>query len=252
MRWVVAIVLAAAAAAACGGTSDGSGQAPSASGGDGSGGDPGSSGGASGGTSGTSGGTSGASGGTSGTSGGTSGASGGPSATDGTPTRVACTSSFGSDITTTHGRLDGYLVSIVPLSTHGCNNDTSHLHLQVKANGQVYDVAVNLDTLEADLDAPLPGTAWAEGWHANEQLDYPSTLSLHASAFAQTSPTTQRTNLQNALANANHIAIFGTGYGPTGAHDIHRKGFGDDGAIVINPLDAKAHIITFRFSTDSF
>ncbi len=168
------------------------------------------------------------------------------------PTRVACTSSFGSALSTTHGRLDGYLVAIVPASTHGCNGDSSHIHLQVKANGAVYDVAVNLDTLEADTDIALPGGAWAEGWHPNMQLDYPKDLSLHSAAFNATSPTAQRMSIETALANANHVAIFATGYDTSGAHLVHRQSGGRDGAIVINPLDPKAHVLAFRFTTDSF
>jgi hypothetical protein len=200
----------------------------------------------------SSGGTSGSTG-TSGSSG-TSGASGSSgSAGDGAPTRIACTSAFGSGLTSSHGRLDGYLVSIVPTNTHGsCNGDGSHLHLQVKANGEVYDIAVNLDTLEADTDAALPGGAWSEGWHANQRLDYPNDLGLHAPAFMLTDPNTQRTNISATLANANHISIYATGYGPGGAHDVHRRGASLDGAIAINPLDPKAHILAFRFTTDSF
>ncbi|HEY8076466.1 MAG TPA: hypothetical protein VIF62_20215 [Labilithrix sp.] len=187
--------------------------------------------------------------------GGTTSSSGAPppSSTDGTPTRVACTSSFGSALTTAHGRLDGYLVSIVPESTRNeCNADSSHVHLQVKANGAVYDVAVNLDTLEATTDIALPGGAWSEGWHANSSLDYPTDLSLHSSAFTTTTSSAERMHIESALANANHVAIWATGYDPTGAHLVHRQGGGRDGAIAIDPLDPKAHVLAFRFSTDSF
>lgn len=177
----------------------------------------------------------------------------GPSPTDGTPTRTACTSSFGSALTTTHGRLDGYLVAIVPESTRGeCNNDGSHVHLQVKTDGAVYDIAVNLDTLEADVDAPLPDGAWNEGWHMADALDYPTTLGLHAAAFTAGSATAQRMRIETALANANHVSIFATGYGPEGAHLVHRQGGGRDGAIITDPLAPKAHVMAFRFATDSF
>src|SRR4051794_24097371 len=63
---------------------------------------------------------------------------------DGAPTRIACTSSFGAALTNTptFGRLDGYLVAIVPPGGgSACNADSSHLHLQVRMNGAVYDVA---------------------------------------------------------------------------------------------------------------
>jgi hypothetical protein len=181
-------------------------------------------------------------------------AGGDPSAStnDGTPNRVTCTSSFGSGLTADHGRLDGYLVAIVPAGQHGCNADSSHLHLQISMKGSTYDVAVNLDTLEADLDAALPGGAWSEGWHDGTRLDYPTNLGLHAAAFTATSPDAQRTRITAALATANHVSIFATGYDATGAHDVHRQGGGRDGAIVIDPLSAKAHVLAFRFTTDSF
>jgi hypothetical protein len=42
------------------------------------------------------------------------------------------------------------------------------------------------------------------------------------------------------------------GYGPTGIHDVHRKGNNEDGAIVIDPLSPTSHVFFFRFDTDSF
>ena len=174
------------------------------------------------------------------------------SSADGTPTRVACTNSFGSTMTTDHGRLDGYLVSVVPPNTHQCNGDTSHLHLQVKAGGAVYDVAVNVDGLEAEADAALPGSPWAEGWHPGDELDYPKDLALHAPAFTLTGLSAVRQRVENAIASANHVSIYATGYGPTGGHLIHRQGSGRDGAIVIDPLSAKPHVLAFRFDTQTF
>ncbi len=133
-----------------------------------------------------------------------------------------------------------------------CNGDSGHVHLQVQIQGAVYDVAVNTDTLYDELDVPLPGGAWSEGWHPGKQLDYPSTLGAHASSFTATNPTALAQWIETQLATVNHIAVFATGYGPTGAHDVHRKGDGDDGAIVTEPLSPTAHVLLFRFSTDSF
>jgi hypothetical protein len=143
-------------------------------------------------------------------------------------------------------------VSIVPESSHACNGDRQHLHLQVKMSGSVYDIAVNVDGLEAEIDAPLPGTAWSEGWHAGEQLDYVKNLGLHAASFTVTGLSAVRQSVETAVANANHVAIYGTGYGPDGAHLIHREGSSRDGAIVLDPLGATPHIIAFRFDTDTF
>jgi hypothetical protein len=178
----------------------------------------------------------------------------GSSPEDGTPTRVACTSNFGAALTEGHGRMDGFLVSIVaPGAGPQCNDDTGHVHLQVEINGAIYDVAVNTDVLYDEVDIALPGGAWSQGWHPGEYLDYPTTLGLHAAAFTTATPAALAQKVESELAAANHISIFGTGYGPTGAHDIHREGgAGDDGAIVINPLSPLAHLLVFRFSTDSF
>src|SRR3954468_20291603 len=78
----------------------------------------------------------------------------GGDAVDGTPMRRACTSTFGTALSPVYGRMDGYLVAIVPPapSTAPCNADLGHLHLQVLINGAVYDVAVNVGTNDATND----------------------------------------------------------------------------------------------------
>ena len=176
------------------------------------------------------------------------------SGTDGTATRAQCTTSFhGTALSGSFGRMDGYLVAIVPPNgSRSCRADSSHVHLQVKVDGVVYDVAVNTDTYVAEKDVALPDGAWSEGWHAGARLDYPTTLGLHASSFASTTQSAQAQTIENALASANHVSIFATPYDSTGAHDVHRKGGGDDGAIFVDPLSSPAHVLAFRFSTDSF
>jgi hypothetical protein len=170
---------------------------------------------------------------------------------DGTPTRVACTSTLGKGLSPAHGRLDGTLVSIVPNKAR-CPNDPDHLHLQVRMNGAVYDIAINLDVLEGEIDTPLPGIPFAEGWHVMP-LDYPTDLGLHSPALTVTSPAVVRARVESQLTNANHISVFGFGYpGSDGAHIIHRSSGGGDGALVINPLAPKAHVIAFRFADDVF
>jgi hypothetical protein len=175
----------------------------------------------------------------------------GPDPTDGTPSRSACTSTFGMGLTAVHGRLDGYLVAVVqPYTNRSCNSD-SHVHLQVSAGGAIYDVATNLQTLYAEHDLPLPGAAWAEGWHPGEPLNYP-TIGLHSAMFTQPTNEAALAAIVTAdLTNANHVSIYATGYGPDGVHDVHRKS-GNDGAIIIDPLSPTAHGLFFRFTTDSF
>jgi hypothetical protein len=171
---------------------------------------------------------------------------------DGPTTRVACVDALGTGLTPAHGRLDGTLVSIVGPSERGCPSDPAHLHLQVKMNGSVYDIAVNLDGLEGEVDAKLPGIPYAEGWHPMP-LDYVTDLGLHASALTLTSPPVVRSRVIAALAAANHISVFGTGYpGSDGAHLIHRSPGGHDGALVVNPTAPKARVLAFRFASDAF
>src|SRR5438067_2630794 len=68
---------------------------------------------------------------------------------DGTPTRQSCTGSFGSQLSSRFGRLDGYVVSVVaPGGSRACNGDSGHVHLQLSMNGKIYDVAVNTDALQ--------------------------------------------------------------------------------------------------------
>jgi hypothetical protein len=177
-----------------------------------------------------------------------------PTFTDGTPTRIACTSALGHGLTpTTHGRLDGTLVSIVAPNANNCPADSQHLHLQVRMGGAVYDIAINLDGFEGETDAPIPGGPFAEGWHPAIDLDYVKDLGLHSTALTLTTPSAIRQRVEAVLTSANHIAIFGTSYpGSDGAHLVHRQVGGRDGAIIVNPLGAKAHVIAFRFTNDVF
>jgi hypothetical protein len=169
---------------------------------------------------------------------------------DGTPTRQQCTGNFGGALDTSFGRLDGFLVSVIaPGGPRSCNSDSGHVHFQVLMQGSIYDVAVNLDTLELAEDVALPDGAWSEGWHTGLHLDYPS-IGLHSNAFS--TPADSTTAVMNFVADANHVAIYATGYGATGAHDVHRRGSGHDGAIFIDPLSPTPHALFFCFSTDSF
>jgi hypothetical protein len=179
---------------------------------------------------------------------------------DGTPTRLPCTNSFGSAMNTTFGRLDGFLVTILnPGQGTSCSGDAHHVHLQVKMNGAIYNIAVNVDsnTGNPDVDfltltAPLKGAAWTEGWHPSQQLDYVTNLGVHSGDFTERTPTQLTTLVDNALASANHVSIFTTGFDSTGGHLVHRQGSSHDGAIVINPLSANPQYLLFHFTTQTF
>lgn len=175
---------------------------------------------------------------------------------DGAPMRRACTSTFGSAVTGTYGRLDGYLVAIVQPGTTSCGGDNDHLHLQVLVNTAVYDVAVNVgSSAMADvhsLTMDLSLRPWVEGWHPGGAEDYP-TLGVHSTQLPlETSVGALASEITADLATANHISIFAIGYGPTGVHDVHRNGFSHDGLIVTEPLSTPSHARLFSFTSQTF
>ena len=113
----------------------------------------------------------------------------------------------------------------------------------------VDDVAVNVgfDVLTAERDIDV-GTAWSEGWHTDQGVDYP-VLGVHSTDFTTTDLVAQ---LQAELASVNHISIYSTGYGPSGTHLVHHNTNGNDGAIVTRPLSHPSHVRMYRFDNQSF
>lgn len=183
------------------------------------------------------------------------------SSTDGPPSYTsACTplsAQTGTAINTKHGRLDGYLSYVVPKDgASSCNGDDTHVHLQIRMNGVIYDVAVDIGAFTGDAnlyeaDMALPQGAWSEGWH-DVGLSYPQ-LGLHSTQFTAEDPTTLGQKIQTELAGVNHVSVFGDAYAQgNGCHDVHYENGTADGALVINPLFPTAHILFFRFSTQTF
>ena len=174
--------------------------------------------------------------------------------------RRTCTNNFGSALSTSFGRLDGTLVSVVPPGTHGCNSDRSHLHLQVEAGGAVYDVAVALVSELAGppevslltTHAPLGNEAWSEGFHRGVQFSYTQDLGAHDTDFTGTPENELETAVVTALAHTGKISVYGSGYGPDGMHKVHRDHGNDDGALVIDPESDSPTILAFHFATQSF
>jgi hypothetical protein len=176
---------------------------------------------------------------------------------------AACTPTSqqnGTAVDSSHGRLDGTLVYVVPVDQgKQCNGDNSHVHLQVEVSGEVYDIAVDIGTAPNDevgyLEETMavPGGAWAEGWHGDDTLSYP-TLGIHSTAFGLMAPDIVSQQVLTLLANTSKISIFCTGYSQgNGCHDVHyENGSGKDGAIVLDPTAATSPIVFFRFATPSF
>jgi hypothetical protein len=164
-------------------------------------------------------------------------------------------------MSTKFGRLDGYLISIVPPGGHACNGDSDHVHLQVRVNNGVYDIAVNVSDSSSQSSPVLYKAmafkakvgAWAEGWHeSSESFDYVNTLQLHSSDFAGVAKADLVQDIQTELEVANHISVFATGYGPTGGHLIHRNHSNADGAIIVDPVGKNPRVLVFHFADQSF
>lgn len=177
---------------------------------------------------------------------------------DGTPTRQACTNNLGNGLGQLFGRMDGFLVAIVPPGNGGCNADSDHVHLQVRMNGAIYDVAVDVgDTGNVDdvhtttRDLVMPGGPWSEGFHTGIPTDYVA-LGVHAADLTLQTRQVLTQQLMTELANANHVSIYATPYGPDGAHLVHRNGSGRDGMIVTQPLSIPSHLRMLSFTNQAF
>jgi hypothetical protein len=174
---------------------------------------------------------------------------------DGPAVRRACTSTFGTGLSATHGRLDGTLVSVVLPSVRTCNGDADHVHLQVSAGGAVYDVAINTtaDVWYLARDGGEFGPDFSEGWHTPFKFGYRWLPVTSPEFLHPTSPAQLVQALQAELANVNHISVLGTGYGVDGMHNVHfQEGYSYDGAIITRPLSPNARQLFFRFTTDVF
>ncbi|MEO6775045.1 MAG: hypothetical protein ABI467_18915, partial [Kofleriaceae bacterium] len=183
-------------------------------------------------------------------------------ADDGTPTRLPCTSKFGNQLSAaaTYGRLDGYLVAIVPPSNmNQCNADSSHVHLQIRMMGSVYDVAIDAtdgqtgvdDVHTGQLDHDLPDSGWSEGWHTGVVEDYVA-LGKHSTDLVLGTKAANVAAMMTFLATANHVSVYMTSYGPDGGHLVHRNGTGHDGLVITAPLSQPAHLLMFAFDDQVF
>jgi hypothetical protein len=166
-----------------------------------------------------------------------------------------CTSTFGNAMVGSNGRLDGTVSAIVaPSKTHVCSADKDHVHVQVKVQGSVYDVAVNTNgvaMVEKDV-ATLPGGAWAEGWHRNAAVSYANDLGLHSTAFGAESNVSQE--FMNDLASAQNVSVYGWPYSKGGIHLIHKsRKTPQDGAFVVQGANrAPSRLYAFKFDDQRF
>lgn len=168
---------------------------------------------------------------------------------------ATCASTFGNALTDAFGRVDGTVLAVVPPDLQTCTQpNRTHLVLQVSMHGAAYRMVLNVDAdvSTRELDAPLAGPAWAEGWHLDAPLDYVTTLGAHSGDFA--TPADPVALVTDQLELGAHVSIFATSSGganASSAHLVHRNLTNADGAIVVAP-DTSPHYVLFKFDTQSF
>ncbi len=173
-----------------------------------------------------------------------------------------CTDRFGTALTSSFGRLDGKVLAVVAPVDQQCprpNND--HLILEITMGGAAYRMVVNVQSDRAGADtrvhtaevtAPLSGEPFADGWHPGAKLDYVTTLSVHADAFAPHALSELVQTVSDRITIGAPVSVFATSSGGDSAHLVHRNGNGNDGAIVLDPTGASPRWLLFRFVDQTF
>ncbi len=128
-------------------------------------------------------------------------------------------------------------------------------------HGAAYRMVVNVLSAGADpnvylaeLDAPLAGGAFEEGWHPGYALDYVTTLGVHSTAFTPHPMAELVALVTDEIQLGAPISVYATSSGGTyasSAHLVHRNDPNADGAIVLRP-DTAPHYLLFRFSDQTF
>jgi len=171
----------------------------------------------------------------------------------------ACASTFGNALTNAYGRLDGTILAVVEPGNMQCAMPNStHVVLEVMTHGAAYRMVVNVLSTSSDphvfldeLDAPLAGDAWAEGWHPGVQLDYVSTLAVTKAMFTQADQAAAVARLETDLVPGAKVSVFATSSGGNSAHLVHRNATNEDGAIVLTP-DTAPHYLLTAFPEQTF
>ncbi|MEZ4223315.1 MAG: hypothetical protein R3B13_20385 [Polyangiaceae bacterium] len=213
--------------------------------------------GSSGGSSGTAG--SGAASGTSGAGGtaGVTGTGGGAGASASCDDKAKpCATDFGSLFSKSNGRADGTLVALVRPSDQQCAQPNStHVTVQLSINGQVQRLVASVDGVATTtVQAPLIGEPYAEGWHLNQVLDYPTDLGVHSGDFSNVTMDQAVEFICSKLELGAPVSVYAYSDGtkPSSAHQIHRNDKYPDGAIVANPTSANPTYLLFRYPDQTF
>ena len=177
---------------------------------------------------------------------------------------LACASTFGTELVSGYGRLDGTVLAVVPPADNACalpNSD--HVILQVTMHGAAYRMVVNVHSdfpgdqrvQMKEVQAPLLGGPWSEGWHVPGALDYPTALEVHDKDFTpyDQAPLVQR--ITSFLTVGEKVSVFATNNNSTytdSAHLVHYVGGNQDGAIVVGAATATPTWLLFHFSSQLF
>lgn len=171
----------------------------------------------------------------------------------------ACASTFGSALTSAFGRLDGTILAVVEPGNMACAMPNStHVIIEVTANGAAYRMVANVLSTSSDphvwldeIDAPLAGDAWAEGWHPGLTLDYVTTLQVAKTAFTQADQAAAVARFESELVPGARVSVYATSSGGDSAHLIHRNATNQDGAVVLAP-DTAPHYLLTAFPEQTF
>lgn len=177
-----------------------------------------------------------------------------------TPT---CTTTFGHAITPQNGRLDGVVRAVILPGDKQCKSDNDHVIVQIDADGTTYPAWVNVESNVATVDpqirfaelrAPLAFDAWSEGWHPLPgQLDYPTTLGVHTSAFTAMPKAAIAAHIAELVTEGSQVSVFFEGFATfDGGHKVHRNGYGKDGAFVVIEKTGQPRWLLFHFAQQSF
>lgn len=170
-----------------------------------------------------------------------------------------CVDTFGSALTDSFGRIDGTLVAVVQPSDKQCTMfNSDHLVLEIEMQGAVYRAVVNVISDRAgdqrvrfkEQDAPL-AVPFAEGWHTDVTLDYPTDLDAHNYTFEPYEMQPLIDKITALLTIGQPISVFTISSGGSSSHLVHRNRTNADGAIVINPTTSP-HYVLLAFETQSF
>lgn len=179
------------------------------------------------------------------------------------PTKsAACASSFDVSLTQGFGKLDGTVVAVVtPSDTQCAFADPSHVIVEVRMQGNVYRVAVELEA-DHGADRTLrfaeiahPGfSPWLEAWHSpGAAMDYPSFLDVHSGPlFTSTPPAALAGKIADAIPVGAQVSIYATGLDGTSATLVRRIGGMRDGAIVVNASGPSTTWLLFHSADQTF